>query len=92
MATAQYDVIGIGNAIVDVLAQTDEDFLARHGLSKGGEAMRLRSARLHPAEGGRQRDMGVVLRPSVDAGAAAGAVLHGTHGAGVGTTSSVFTP
>ena len=35
MATAQYDVIGIGNAIVDVLAQTDEDFLARHGLSKG---------------------------------------------------------
>jgi sugar/nucleoside kinase (ribokinase family) len=35
MATAQYDVIGIGNAIVDVLAQTDEAFLAQHGLSKG---------------------------------------------------------
>jgi sugar/nucleoside kinase (ribokinase family) len=35
MAEAGYDVIGIGNAIVDVLARTDEGFLARHGLQKG---------------------------------------------------------
>jgi sugar/nucleoside kinase (ribokinase family) len=35
MASARYDVLGIGNAIVDVLAQTDETFLATHGLTKG---------------------------------------------------------
>jgi len=28
-------VVGIGNAIVDVLADTDDDFLMRHGLAKG---------------------------------------------------------
>ncbi|MDP7650983.1 MAG: adenosine kinase [Rhodospirillales bacterium] len=32
---ARYDVIGIGNAIVDVLAHSDEEFLAAHGLAKG---------------------------------------------------------
>ena len=32
---ARYDVIGIGNAIVDVLAHSDDDFLAAHGLAKG---------------------------------------------------------
>jgi adenosine kinase len=36
MATAKYDVLGIGNAIFDVLVQTDEGFLARHGMTKGG--------------------------------------------------------
>ncbi|WP_395711178.1 adenosine kinase [Reyranella sp.] len=30
-----YDVLGIGNAIVDVLSRTDEAFLGRHGLVKG---------------------------------------------------------
>ncbi len=35
MTEATYDVIGIGNAIVDVLAETEESFLARHGLEKG---------------------------------------------------------
>jgi sugar/nucleoside kinase (ribokinase family) len=35
MATATLDVVGIGNAIVDVLAHSDDAFLARHGLNKG---------------------------------------------------------
>src|ERR1700724_1503200 len=35
MATATLDVVGIGNAIVDVLVQADEDFLVTHGLAKG---------------------------------------------------------
>jgi sugar/nucleoside kinase (ribokinase family) len=39
MNTAKYDVLGIGNAIFDVLAQTDEAFLAAHGMSKGGMAL-----------------------------------------------------
>lgn len=37
-----YDVLGIGNAIVDVLAQVDDPFLGKHGLTKG--AMQLCSA------------------------------------------------
>ena len=33
------DVVGIGNAIVDVLVQTDDSFLSAHGLQKGGMAL-----------------------------------------------------
>src|SRR5262245_16857466 len=35
MTTNRYDVLGIGNAIVDVIAKADEDFLVRHGMRKG---------------------------------------------------------
>ena len=35
MAQAEFDVLGIGNAIVDILASTEDDFLVREGLSKG---------------------------------------------------------
>ena len=36
MTQPQYDVVAIGNAIVDVIAQTDDAFLAEHTLTKGG--------------------------------------------------------
>jgi sugar/nucleoside kinase (ribokinase family) len=39
MAEAKYDVLGIGNAIFDVLVRTDEKFLADHGMIKGGMAL-----------------------------------------------------
>ena len=39
MAHTQFDVLTIGNAIVDVLAHTEEDFLVRESLVKG--SMRL---------------------------------------------------
>jgi sugar/nucleoside kinase (ribokinase family) len=39
MTSAKYDVLGIGNAIFDVLVRTDEGFLAAHGMSKGGMAL-----------------------------------------------------
>src|ERR1700716_2939840 len=39
MTSAKYDVLGIGNAIFDVLVRTDEGFLARHGMTKGGMAL-----------------------------------------------------
>src|SRR6202163_917910 len=39
MNSAKYDVLGIGNAIFDVLVQTDESFLGRHGMTKGGMAL-----------------------------------------------------
>jgi len=35
MTATRYDVLGIGNAIVDVLARADEDFLLRHDMRKG---------------------------------------------------------
>jgi len=35
MADPRWDVVGIGNAIVDVLAHADDGFLARHGMTKG---------------------------------------------------------
>ena len=35
MTAAKYDVLGIGNAIVDVIARADEEFLVREGLAKG---------------------------------------------------------
>jgi adenosine kinase len=39
MSAAKYDVLGIGNAIFDVLVRTDEGFLGRHGMTKGGMAL-----------------------------------------------------
>src|SRR3984893_9318284 len=39
MTSAKYDVLGIGNAIFDVLVRTDESFLAAHGMTKGGMAL-----------------------------------------------------
>ena len=35
MSNTRFDVTGIGNAIVDVLAKTDDAFLTTHGLPKG---------------------------------------------------------
>ncbi|MBY0422719.1 MAG: adenosine kinase, partial [Parvularculaceae bacterium] len=36
MTAPKLDVIGVGNAIVDVLAEADDAFLARHKIPKGG--------------------------------------------------------
>ncbi len=39
MTAPSYDVIGIGNAIVDVLARTEDDFLVRQRMPKGSMAL-----------------------------------------------------
>jgi adenosine kinase len=39
MPALRYDVLGIGNAIVDVLARADDDFLVKQGMAKGGMAL-----------------------------------------------------
>jgi sugar/nucleoside kinase (ribokinase family) len=39
MATAPLDVVGIGNAIVDVIAHADDGFLATSSMIKGGMAL-----------------------------------------------------
>src|SRR5258708_30543729 len=36
---AKIDVLGIGNAIVDVIARTEDDFLVRHAMNKGSMAL-----------------------------------------------------
>jgi len=43
MNDTHYDVVGIGNAIVDIIARCDEAFLSKHNLDKG--FMRLIEAR-----------------------------------------------
>src|SRR5512134_3286691 len=35
MTPSRFDVVGIGNAIVDIIGRCDDDFLARHGAPKG---------------------------------------------------------
>ena len=53
MAEKLYDVVGIGNAIVDIIARCDDGFLSKHDLAKG--FMRLidaeEAARLYEAMG-----------------------------------------
>ena len=39
MSSARYDVLGIGNAIVDVLAPHEHDFLVKQGMNKGAMAL-----------------------------------------------------
>src|ERR1700724_2562572 len=59
MTSAKYDVLGIGNAIFDVLVQTDEGFLSRHDMTKGGMALidEARAASIY-------RDMGPAVEMS----------------------------
>ena len=45
MPATQYDVLGIGNAIVDVIARTEDDFLVKHGMNKGSDGADRRAAR-----------------------------------------------
>ena len=64
MAEAKYDVLGIGNAIFDVLVQTDEKFLADHGMTKGGMTLidEARAAAIY-------KDMGPATEMSGGSGA-----------------------
>ena len=39
MPSVRFDVLGIGNAIVDVIARTEEDFLLKQGMHKGAMAL-----------------------------------------------------
>src|ERR1700694_2599502 len=39
MPDLKYDVLGLGNAIVDVLARAEDDFLVKQGMHKGAMAL-----------------------------------------------------
>ncbi len=51
MTEIRYDVLGVGNAIVDVLARVDEAFIADHGLAKDAMLLidELRAEELYAA-------------------------------------------
>jgi sugar/nucleoside kinase (ribokinase family) len=68
MAEAKYDVLAIGNAIFDVFAQTDEKFLADHGMAKGSMALidEARATSIY-------RDMGPAIE--VSGGSAANTIV-----------------
>ncbi len=78
---AAHDVLAIGNAIVDVLSHADDDFLDRHGLTKG--AMTLvdadRAAALYAAMG-----PGVEVSGGSAANTAAGIASFGGNAAFIG--------
>lgn len=46
MTQATYDVLGVGNAIVDILSQADDSFLADQGMEKGAMTL-VDEARAH---------------------------------------------
>lgn len=53
MTAPRYDVLGIGNAIVDVIARAEDDFLVAQGMHKGGMALidEVRAAKIYDAMG-----------------------------------------
>src|SRR5260221_12712055 len=53
MGSARFDVLGIGNAIVDVIARTDDGFLAQQKMRKGTMQLidEAQAARLYDAMG-----------------------------------------
>jgi len=53
MTSPPYDVLGIGNAIVDVIARAEDDFLVAQGMHKGGMALidEARAAAIYAAMG-----------------------------------------
>jgi sugar/nucleoside kinase (ribokinase family) len=84
MTETRYDVIGVGNAIVDVIASCDDAFLAEHGIEK--DAMTLigeaRASELYAAMGpGRE------ISGGSGANTLAGVASLGARGAYVGKTA-----
>ncbi len=53
MVAARYDVLGIGNAIVDIIARADDDFLVAQGMRKGAMTLidEARAAAIYAAMG-----------------------------------------
>jgi sugar/nucleoside kinase (ribokinase family) len=53
MTAPRYDVLGIGNAIVDVIARAEDDFLVAHGMHKGAMALidEARAEKIYQAMG-----------------------------------------
>ncbi|HEV7334602.1 MAG TPA: adenosine kinase [Bosea sp. (in: a-proteobacteria)] len=81
MTSKRYDVLALGNAIVDVIATAEEDFLASHGLVKGSMALidEARAESLYAAMG-----PGKVISGGSAANTIAGLASFGGNGAFIG--------
>ena len=81
MTSKRYDVLALGNAIVDVIATAEEDFLASHGLVKGSMALidEARAESLYAAMG-----PGKVISGGSAANTIAGLASFGGKGAFIG--------
>ncbi|GIR33686.1 MAG: hypothetical protein CM15mP46_6810 [Alphaproteobacteria bacterium] len=42
MPQKSYDILAVGNAIIDVFSQCDDDFLQQHSIEKGGMNLQMR--------------------------------------------------
>jgi sugar/nucleoside kinase (ribokinase family) len=53
MTAVRYDVLGLGNAIVDVITRADDDFLLKHAMRKGSMSLidEARAAQIYDAMG-----------------------------------------
>lgn len=81
MTSRPVDVLALGNAIVDVIARSEEDFLVRHGLHKGAMALidEARAETLYEAMG-----PGVIISGGSAANTVAGLASFGGRGAFIG--------
>ncbi|MCH2180513.1 MAG: adenosine kinase [Mariniblastus sp.] len=89
--TQKYDVFGVGNAIVDILAQVPEEAIAELGLNKGAMTLMepeqqagilsyLEGKTLSLASGGSAANTMVAIAQSGGSGCYAGKVAHDPHG------------
>ena len=87
----KFDVFGIGNAIVDIIAQVDDDTMATLGLNKGSMALmdtdsqadiltKIQDHSLSFASGGSAANTMVALAQSGGTGVYTGKVAHDTNG------------
>ncbi|KUL95185.1 carbohydrate kinase [Bosea sp. WAO] len=81
MTSKRYDVLALGNAIIDVIATAEEDFLTGHGLVKGSMALidEARAEALYAAMG-----PGKVISGGSAANTIAGLASFGGKGAFIG--------
>jgi sugar/nucleoside kinase (ribokinase family) len=91
MADKKYDVFGVGNAIVDILAHVDDSFIQRLGIHRGSMTLMdsdqqaavlqlLEGQPLVLASGGSAANTMVAIAQSGGSGIYAGKVSHDTHG------------
>ena len=91
MSEKKYDVFGVGNALVDVLAQVEDDFVAGFNLPKGSMNLmesekqasvlnKLERNSLKLASGGSAANTMVAIAQSGGSGVYIGQVAHDPHG------------
>lgn len=91
MTDKKFDVFGVGNAIVDTLAQVEDQLVTDLGLGKGGMALmdtenqakvlgRLENQNLRLASGGSAANTMVAIAQSGGTGVYCGKVAHDTNG------------